>query len=96
MVGFTEWLIPLLSGPNNYPWEKLVVKHALGEERASRLSLAPLTPEEERKTLAALFALLSDFVDEKQRGLFPLRRIYCQYHVWLQQQKWYEEGKDGL
>ena len=96
LVGFTEWLIPLVSGPDNYPWERLVVKRALGEERASGLSLAPLSPQEDEKTLAVLFALLLEFIEEKRGELFPLRRIYSRYHVWEQQQQKGSEGGHGL
>ena len=89
MSGFTEWLIPRVSGPNNYPWEKLVVKFALGENRASRIRIDPIGAEEEEQALTALFDLLSEFTADKARGPFPLRRIYSRYQTWMEQQEWY-------
>lgn len=89
MYGFTEWLVPKLSGSNSWPWEKLVVKHALGEQRAAMSAVEAFTPQEDEACLASLYELLAEFEGEQRQTHLHLRQVYWRYNEWLRAQDWF-------
>jgi len=77
LVGFREWLIVRLNGPNDLTWPPMVLM-ALEDPRADS------TPQ---LLVERMFAILDEFVQARKSG--GLRPIFLGYEAWLNRQSWY-------
>lgn len=75
--GFREFLILRQDEESSFTWWSLVLKQCFGE------FTFPLTPEQERTAIEAVFDLLDEFLAEV-RGSWARARIHQEYLLWQQ------------
>jgi hypothetical protein len=90
LLGFHEWLVPLVNGGNQYIWSHLVLHLAFPGVEDPRAQLGE--QENQRKAIECLFSSLEGFWAERSRPITGLRSIYLRYQAWLDRQEWYTPG----
>lgn len=83
LMGFQEWMVLRRGSGLNVHWAGLVRDEALGSAPDSEFS-----PDQNRKCIEKLGALLAEFFEERRRR--GVTGILHEHAKWLLRQKWYD------